>query len=192
MTFVILLIIAVVLLYPYISTVARCRRMLTKLGRIAKSEAYNIIPLRRFPWLPRTFSGKYDFLLEGRGSTIAIKLVSCVRKNSFLMIRPDGNAAVGYAVNEPFEMRKNSGSTKKFGKFKNISSISENWNQNLDKNIDKAFLIYPFFKDVIFNDGRGEASLKTGDVIFGKAIHSPYSLEQKMKISGKALAGNTE
>ena len=192
MVFIILLLIAAALFYPYIVTAVKCKKMLTKLGRIAKREAYNIIPLRRFPWLPNGFGGKYDFLLEGRGSVWAVKLISCIYKNSYLVITPDGKGAIGYTVMPPFDIDKKRKPSRLSGKAKDISKIDEGWSQGLNKEIRGALLIYPSFKAVVFNDGRGEVRLNAGDNIFERTIQTPYSLEQIMKISGKALAEKNE
>lgn len=192
MVFIVLIVIAAALFYPYIATAVKCKKMLTKLERIAKREAYNLIPLRRFPWLMKNFSGKYDFLLEGRGNVWAVKLVSCVHKNSYFMMTPDGNGAIGYTVSPPFDIEKKRKSKRLFGKAKNISEIEENWNKGLEKNIRRALLFYPSFKAVVFSDGRGEIRMNPGDIIFEKIIHTPYSLEQRMKISGKALPEKNE
>jgi len=189
MVFLVLIIVLALISYPYILTAVACHKMLKKLRRIAKREAYDIIPLRRFWWLPNGLGGKYDFLLEGRGETVAVKLWTSFKKGSVLVISPDGTAALRSVVNEPMNINGRSAKkTDRLGKPVKIAEMTENWNAPESKSIERAFLVYPPFGDIRFNDGREEIALRYGDSVFEKKIYEPYNLEQKMKISGKALS----
>ena len=51
--------------YPYVFMLISNGRMLSKLRRIAKREAFHIIPLRRFLWIPKAYSGAMISSLTG-------------------------------------------------------------------------------------------------------------------------------
>ena len=191
MVFIVLIILLGLIFYPYILTALSTAKMLSKLRRIAKREAYHIIPLKKFLWFQRNFSKNYDFLIEGRGITIAVKLFSAVRRNSGLVIKPDGTASISSKQTAPMEIYP--GTKKKervgdiFGKNVKISELSENWNVIEGKNVDKVLLVYPSFSEMVFFDGREEAELRSGDTVFEHTIYTPYGLEQKLCISAKGL-----
>lgn len=191
MVFIVLIIILGIIFYPYIATAVANRKMIAKLRRIAKREAYNIIPLRRFLWIPRNFLKKYDFLIEGRGNTIAVKLFSSVKRNSCLTIRSDGTAIITAKEKKPMDIvrtgRSQKGIERILGKPIKLSEIEENWNPQTEKNIEQAILIYPRFCGLFFSDGRDSTDIDSGVTLFGKTIYTPYGLEQKMRISAKAL-----
>ena len=189
-TIIVCLIISAFLSFPYILAALRLKKMLSKLRRIAKKQAFNIIDLRPLPWLPKNFGGKYDVIIEGRGITVAVKLLTPIRKNTTLVITPAGEAGILSKARAPMDIEPVRGKRRDIdirSKMKNISELRENWNPVEWKEIDKAFLVYPPFERIIFDDGREKAELRTGDKIFGKTICSPYFIEQKMRISGQAL-----
>ena len=183
---------AAVLVYPYVLAALSQKKMLSKLRRIANRQTFNVIYLRRFPWLPKNFGGKYDIIVEGRGRAIAFKLMTPIRKNSSLVITPSGNASIVSKVSPPLDIKKGKEGSgeKELGKTGNISEINENWSPMWGENMEKGILIYPAFKELVFDDGRGRVDLSAGDTVFGKTIYTPYFLEQKMRISGKALSEN--
>ena len=186
LVFVILIVLGFVF-YPYALALVANRKMISKLRRIAEREAYRIIPLRRFLWIPKAHSGKYDLLIDGRGQVIAVKLVSAVRKNYLLVVRPDSTATVSAFESRPMKIHPEGQGLRSVNKPIKISDIKENFNSNAGKQVEKAILVYPSFAKIIFFDGKTEASLGAGDTVFAHTIYTPYGLEQKMCASSKAL-----
>lgn len=189
MLFIVLIIISGLVFYPYIFMLIANWRMLSKLRRIAKREAYRMIPLRHFLWIPKSRFCGYDFLIDGRGQVMAVKLMSAVRKN-FLIIRPDSTATVSAIAREPMEIHSDKKGNKKWcatGKPVKLSEIKENFNTEQGKVVEKMLLVYPSFAQIIFFDGNCEAELRSGDTVFEHTICTPYGLEQKLCASSKAL-----
>jgi hypothetical protein len=189
-----IIIILGLIFYPYIFMLISNGKMLSKLRRIAEREAYRIIPLRKFLWLPKHNSGGYDFLIDGRGQVMAVKLVSAVHKN-FLIIRTDSSATASSIAREPMEIHSGKKENKKWnamGKPIKISEIKENFNTEQGKIVEKTLLVYPPFAKIIFFDGKTEAELHSGDTVFSHTIYTPYGLEQKMCASSKALPSSND
>ena len=122
---------------------------------------------------------------------IAVKLLSATRRNYFLVMRPDGSAAVNLKESAPMKIHSENTevykSWRSIGKPIKISDIKENFNAEQNKNIEKTLLTYPSFEKIVFFDGKGEAELISGDSVFGHTIYTPYGLEQKMRSSSRAL-----
>ena len=188
----VLLIILVLVFYPYIFALVANGRMISKLRRIAKREAYRIIPLRKFLWIPKACSGEYDFLIDGRGQVMAVKLVSAIRKNYLLVVRPDSTATVSAVESRPMKIHPDSQEMRAIRSPIKLSDIKENFNVNDKKQSEKVILVYPSFAKIIFFDGRTEATLGSGDTVFSHTIYTPYGLEQKMCASSKALPSSND
>ncbi len=187
-----IIIILGLIFYPYIFMLIANGKMLSKLRRIAEREAYRIIPLRRFLWLPKHNSGGYDFLIDGRGQVMAVKLVSAIRKNYLLVVRPDSTATVNAFESRPMKIHPDSQGLRAIRNPIKLSDIKENFNATEKKQTEKVLLVYPPFAKIIFFDGKTEAELHSGDTVFSHTIYTPYGLEQKMRASSKALPSSND
>ncbi len=181
MLFIILTLAAALLVAsPYIVIVYKRRRMLKRLKYVAHASGFRVRHLHRAVCLSLNRTPKYDLLFENRDRAFAVKLWSATRRDSSLVILPDGRVAQVSKV--PTELHTDEGKDRTVitGMARRLPRTKQNFNVKKDKPVDKFLLCYPPNKNIFVWQGGKRIKLSWGATLFGKVICLPSEFERML------------
>ncbi len=188
MIFLIILLIAAVLLFPYGWVVLHRHRMLNRLRKRAEALGYAWKPLRRDILFSRNLSSKYDLCVEGEAQVYAVKLWACYRRGTTLTIDGEGYIANRRRQRHPIEPNEGNGdgSVWRYTRRRRVPRTVLKSNEATEKKTVFVLLNYPTYDGIVFR-GRGqEQPVLNGSVLFGKVFYTPSAFEKELYRSVKS------
>ena len=183
--FLLIALIAVILLYPYIS-VAVCRyRAISNLRSKLRRVGGRMRVLRGFAFASSNRSAKYDILVEKDNVFYAVKFWSCAHRNNSLRIFSDGRVCEERMASAPITPRGPLKERAVRYRAKYVPKTEYNFKNLNGKKIINVILVYPSYKNIILDREGEERLLRSGDLFFDKIILTPLAF-------GKILSQKTE
>ena len=183
--FLIVVLIAVILLYPYVSVAVFRYKAIVSLRLKLRRVGGRMRVLRRFAFASSNRSSKYDLLVEKDNVFYAVKFWSCVHRNNSLRICSDGRVCEERLSSPPLTPK---GPVKQRAvryRAKYVPKTQYRFKNPSGKKIINVALVYPSYKNIILDRDGEEAILKSGDQFFDKVILTPLAF-------GKILSKKTE
>ena len=173
--FLLIAVIAVILLYPYVS-VAVCRyRAISNLRSKLRKVGGRMRVLRRFAFASANRSVKYDLLVEKDNVFYAIKFWSCTHRNITLRIKGDGRVCEERSSSAPMTPKGSRKERVISYRARYVPKTEYNFKNSSGKKIINVVLVYPSYKSIILDKGGEEHVLHSGDMFFDKVILTPLA-----------------
>lgn len=174
------LLIAAVLLFPYVSTVWHRRKMLSRLEAIAKRSGFRLRRLHRMTVFSRNSGERCDFLVENRQYVFAVKLRSAVRRNVTLRIASGGLATEEITGRVPLwtDRKRRTHTTRRKAGSVQLPALPLKYAGK--RAIVPVLLVYPSYREVLAEQAGEWVSLHSGDVIGEQTLYSPSAFEKRI------------
>ena len=183
MIFLIVPLIAAVLLFPYGWAVFYRHRMLKRLIKIGKPLGFVCKPLRRGYLFSLNRSSRFDFILAGKDRIYLVKLWSCYRRGTSLLVNENGMVSVRSCYRLPIQREEGQGDVRERvdGKWRPVPKTEFPRIKQEGKQVIPVLLNYPTY-DAAYRKKDGRLlPIKNADILFSKKFYTPSALERAMK-----------
>ncbi len=183
MVVLILLVLAVLLLFPYGMAAYHQYRMAVRLRHKGSEYGYSFRWLRKKPHLPRNFSRSYDFCMEDAHTVYLVKLFAAYRKGRVLVLGADGRIALRSRRKKPMEIHVEPRQHKPRRRFEKISAVPKTRLPHRlprEKELCCILLTYPVFEAVLRRTSGEELPIVPGDRIHDKCLETPSTFEKRL------------
>lgn len=174
------LLIAAVLLFPYVSTVWHRGKMLRHLETVARRGGFRLRRIHRFTVLSRNSGGRCDFLVENRECVFAVKLRSAVRRNVTLRIGSEGLATEEITGRVPLwtDRKNRTHTTRRRAGNVHLPALPVKYAGK--RIIVPVLLVYPSYREVLAEQGGEWSSVHSGDMVGEQTLYSPSAFEKRI------------
>lgn len=183
MIFLMILLIAAVLLFPYGWVLFHRYRMVKRLKHKAEKLGFSWKPLRRGFLLSRNLSSKYDLFIEGDRGVYLVKLWACHRRGTTLVIDEEGRILEGRRYRLPLERNESAEADRirwKYSRRRRVPKTTLGKLETTEKKVVFVLLNYPTY-DRIVRKGKGqEVPIMNGSTLFGKIFYTPSAFENEL------------
>lgn len=172
------LLLATLLIYPYASVVLCRRAALKRIGDTVRRSGGRMRRLRRTALFSRNRASWYDLWIEKGEIVYAVKLWSARRRQVDLLISSDGLVAEEHVTREPLTPKRNVKERVLRSRFRPVPKTKLSLPVPKGKTLCKILLIYPSYQSVRGYHHMQWVEIQSGARIFDKLFYSPSAFEK--------------
>ena len=183
--FLVIVLLSVILAYPYASAAILKFRMLRRLIRVSRSAGYRVHKLKPAACLSPNRSASYDLLIGKEGRIFAIKLWSAYHRRRTLLLRETGRVSERWRTSEPLRVRRKAATSVMESRPRSVPRTKLPESVAKKKGLQRILLVYPSYSEIRVIRGERELRLSSGDGIFDKRLLTPTALESLLTEKGE-------
>lgn len=172
---------AVALGYPYWWAAILRYRMIRRLRGVCRERGLRLRPLRKFLVPIRNRGAEYDLLIENKERIFAVKLWSAYRRGDTLVVTKNGQVRHRRYAPVVLDVRRGAKPARSESGARSVRRTKLSLSPKETRTVTRILLVYPSYRAILREEGRGERRLASGDPIFDKQLHSPSSLESLLR-----------
>ncbi|MBE6667553.1 MAG: hypothetical protein E7607_04490 [Ruminococcaceae bacterium] len=168
-----------VFIYPFVCSKLSQRKAVKRLLKDAESMGYKHRKFYKNIFTVRNLSYKYDMLLYNEDKTYAVKLWNAKHILSTLVLTDGGTVferrktvpVIDTSRANELQLRGRAGKVPK-------TRLPKKYAKN--ENLKEVLLVYPPYKEIIYEGRGGRIILNTGDELFDKELLSPSAFAAEL------------